>query len=366
MTDIATDSSSGSWPARAVARLAHLAPSWFVVVMGWCGLAQAWLRAEGLLGEWALGAGLVAAAFALVVFGLLGLACIVRLQVHPDAVHADLLHPVRHAFMAALPISMLLLASLGVHLFGGTDATLDMMLIVVWLMGSVLQLWSTWWVLARWLRAKESRGLMWQHFTPVLFIPVVGNVLAPIGGVPLGLGAWATAQFGVGLFLWPVLVALLVVRMVEAGPLPARMAPTLFVSLAPPSLVGLSLLTLHAPNDAVWAVWGMGFVFPGLGIDPNPCDRQPRLCHAALGHELSVRRFHHLDAAFGAKPRRPLAQCARTGAAGFGHAVDPRLEPAHLARLAPRHDLGARAINGGPSAQITSRFVRAELSALHQ
>jgi len=266
MTDISTDSSSDSWSARAVARLAHLAPSWFVVVMGWCGLAQAWLRAEGLLGEWALGAGLVAAAFALLVFGLLGVACIVRLQVHPDAVHADLLHPVRHAFMAALPISMLLLASLGAHLFGGTDAMLDMLWTVLWLMGSVLQLWATWWVLARWLRAKENRGLMWQHFTPVLFIPVVGNVLAPIGGVPLGLGAWATAQFGVGLFLWPVLVALLVVRMVEAGPLPARMAPTLFVSLAPPSLVGLSLLTLHAPIDVVWAVWGMGLFFLGWAL----------------------------------------------------------------------------------------------------
>ena len=269
MTDISA-SSSDSWAQRAVARLAYLAPAWFVVVMGWCGLAQAWLRAEGLLGEWALGAGLVAAGFALLVFALLGVACVVRLQVHPDAVHADLLHPVRHAFMAALPISMLLLASLGASLFGGTDAWLDTMLVVVWLAGSILQLWSTWWVLSRWLRAKENRGLMWQHFTPVLFIPVVGNVLAPVGGVPLGLGAWATAQFGVGLFLWPVLVALLVVRMVEAGPLPARMAPTLFVSLAPPSLVGLSLMTLHAPTEAVWAVWGMGLFFLGWALTQAP------------------------------------------------------------------------------------------------
>ena len=273
MTDIAT-SSSGSWIARAVARLAHLAPSWFVMVMGWCGLAQAWLRAEGLLGEWALGAGLVAAGFALLVFGLLGLACLVRLQVHPDAVHADLLHPVRHAFMAALPISMLLLASLGAGLFGGADATLDSLLVVVWLTGSVLQLWATWWVLARWLRAKENRGLMWQHFTPVLFIPVVGNVLAPVGGVSLGLGAWATAQFGVGLFLWPVLVALLVVRMVEAGPLPARMAPTQFVTLAPPSLVGLSLMALHAPTEAVWAAWGMGLFFLGWALTQAPAISQ--------------------------------------------------------------------------------------------
>lgn len=264
MTDIST--TRETWSSRAVARLAHMAPSWFVVVMGWCGLAQAWLRAQGLLGEWALGIGLVAAGFALLVFVLLGLACIVRLQAHPDAVHADLLHPVRHAFMATLPISMMLLATLGVGLFGGHDRGLDLGLTAIWCAGSVLELWATWWVLARWLRAKEQRGLMWQHFTPVLFIPVVGNVLAPLAGEALGLGPWATAQFGVGLFLWPVLITLLVVRMVEVGPLPARMAPTLFVTLAPPSVVGLSLITLQAPDAVVWAVWGMGLFFLGWAL----------------------------------------------------------------------------------------------------
>jgi tellurite resistance protein len=267
-----TDASlhSDSWWTRATARLAFMAPAWFVVVMGWCGLAQAWLRAEGLLGEWATALGWVAAGVALVVFSLLSLASVVRLQVHPDAVHADLLHPVRHAFMAAFPISVLLLATLGVGLLGGHDPMLDRFLTVVWCAGSVLELLATWWVLSRWLRAKEQRGLMWQHYTPALFIPVVGNVLAPLGGVTLGLGPWATAQLGVGLFLWPVLVTLLIVRMVEVGPLPARMTPTLFVTLAPPAVVGLSLMTLNAPIEAVWAIWGMGLFFLGWALTQAP------------------------------------------------------------------------------------------------
>ncbi len=37
---------------------------------------------------------------------------------HPDDLAADLLHPVRHAFFAAIPISLLLLATLGVAHFG--------------------------------------------------------------------------------------------------------------------------------------------------------------------------------------------------------------------------------------------------------
>ena len=261
-----TTTPSDSWWSRAVARLAHMAPAWFVIVMGWSGLAQAWIRAEGMLGEWALGIGLVAAGFALFAFTVLSLACVVRLHAHPDAVHADLLHPVRHAFMATFPISVMLLATLGVTLFSGYDAMMDRLLTAIWCAGSVLELWTTWWVLSRWLRAKEKRGLMWQHFTPVMFIPVVGNVLAPLGGTPLGLSAWAAAQFGVGLFLWPVLVTLLIVRMVESGPLPPKMAPTLFVTLAPPSVVGLSFLSLHAPHEVVWATWGMGLFFLGWAL----------------------------------------------------------------------------------------------------
>lgn len=263
MTELST---SPSWWSRFEARLAYLLPAWFVVVMGWCGLAQAWLRAEPLLDEWALGIGLVAAGFALLVFVLLGVACVLRLQAHPDAVHADLLHPVRHAFMASLPISMILLASLGVALFGGTDRWLDGVLTVVWMLGSVLELWATWWVLARWLRPKEQGGWLWPHVTPVLFIPVVGNVLAPLAGPQLGLGAWATAQFGIGLFLWPLLLVLFVVRMVEAGPLPPRMTPTVFVALAPPSVVGLSLMVLDAPSGAVWAAWGIALFFFGWAL----------------------------------------------------------------------------------------------------
>ena len=265
MNDVSS-STAPRWAAQAQARLAHMSPAWFVLVMGWCGLSQAWLRSEGLLGEMAAGIGLVAAGFALLAFSLLSLASVVRLHRHPSAVQADLLHPVRHAFMATFPISVILLATLGVGLFGGLSPMFDRLLTVVWVAGSVLELWATLWVLGRWLRPKEQGGLQWPALTPVLFIPVVGNVLAPLAGVPLGLGAWASAQLGVGLFLWPVLLVLLIVRLVQAGPLPQRMTPTLFVTLAPPSVIGLSLMVLDAPTSLVWGVWGVGVFFLGWAL----------------------------------------------------------------------------------------------------
>ncbi|PIT71717.1 C4-dicarboxylate ABC transporter [Limnohabitans sp. B9-3] len=249
------------WTHNTKARLAHMGPAWFVPVMGWCGLAQAWLRATDVLGGTALSLSWVAGAFALLLLSALCLACIVRLKVHAPAVQADLRHPVRHAFMATLPISLLLLSTLGTALFWNTAPWLDHLLRITWLTGSLLELAATVWVLGRWLRPKEEGGLQWTTFTPVLFIPVVGNVLAPLGGVTMGFAPWATAQMGIGLLLWPVLQTLLIVRLVQAGPLPARMSPALFITVVPPSIIGLDMLQLNTPMPVVWALWGVGLFF---------------------------------------------------------------------------------------------------------
>jgi tellurite resistance protein len=246
---------------RAVARLEFMLPVWFAMVMGWSGLAQAWVRSTPLLGDEALGIGLVAAAFALLVFVLLCAASLVRWWAHPLAVMADMRHPVRHAFMAALPISMLLLATLGAGLFWHVNAWLDSLIVITWWVGSVLELAATVWVLSRWLKPKEDGGLQWPAITPVMFIPIVGNVLAPLAGEQVGASAWATAQMAIGLFLWPAVLTLLFVRMAQAGPLPPKLTPTLFVTLAPPSVLGLSFLQLNAPAPLVWGMWGVALFF---------------------------------------------------------------------------------------------------------
>lgn len=264
------------------------------MVMGWCGLSQAWLRATDIFGDTALGLGLVAAIFAQLIFILLCLACIVRLQVHPNAVAADMRHPVRHAFMATLPVSILLLASLGINLFWGTDRTLDTALTFLWCVGSLLEVAATAWVISRWLKASENGGIQWATFTPVFFIPVVGNVLAPLGGVSIGLEAWATAQFGVGLFLWVVLQTLFFVRLAQAGPLPARLAPSLFITIVPPSISGLSLLQLDAPLSAAWMMWGVGAFFLLLALTQIAAIREQPFSMAHWGMSFPLAAFTSL------------------------------------------------------------------------
>jgi len=242
-------------------KLKFLMPGWYAVVMGLAGLSLAWHRAQPLLGNGAAAAALAIGVLAAAVFAVLAVATVLRGWRHPQAWAEDRKHPVRHTFIAALPIAVLLLATVGVALFGPhplADA--------LWWVGSLAQWFVTAWVLARWWRGAPAGGLQWAGVTPALFIPIVGNVLVPLAGVPLGHAEWSAAQFGVGLLFWPVVLTLIVARIVVQGLWPERLLPTAFIFIAPPAVVGLSLLQFGAPSLWGWGCWGMGvfsFVWAG-------------------------------------------------------------------------------------------------------
>lgn len=220
--------------------------------MGLCGLSLAWHRAEGPL---AATLSLVIGAAASLAFVLVLLFSLVRAARHPQAVREDWQHPVRHAFFAAAPISLILLATVAVA--HGVPMGVAHAL---WVAGALLQLVVTVAVLSRWLRGADGK-LAWPSFTPVLFIPVVGNVLTPLAGGAVGHADWAAAQFGIGLFLWPVVLTLLAVRIGVVGLWPARLLPTTFITVAPPSVVGLAALQMQAPAALAWMAWGVALFF---------------------------------------------------------------------------------------------------------
>ena len=178
--------------------------------MGWCGLAQAWLRASDSGAGLATLLATLAGTAALAIFLVVSVLSLVRWSKYPSAVAMDMQHPVRHPFLATIPISIMLLASLGVAIFWNASESLNTSIRWVWAVGSLLEILATLWVTARWFQAKEVGGPGWNAITPILFIPVVGNALAPLAGLTIGLEPWAMAQFGLGLFLWPVMQTLLV------------------------------------------------------------------------------------------------------------------------------------------------------------
>jgi tellurite resistance protein len=260
---VSASTSPGAGPAAAASTLPalrYLFPGWYAIVMGLTGLALAWHRAEPLMGPMATGVALAAGALAAAVFAVLAVATVLRGLYHADAWREDRLHPVRHTFVATLPIAILLLATVAVALLGPTwwaDA--------LWWTGSLSQLAVTVWVLGRWWRGNQSAnlkqglppGLAWAGVTPALFIPVVGNVLPPLAGVPLGHVDWAAAQFGVGLLFWPVVLTMVLVRIAIQGMFPERLLPTVFILIAPPAVSALALLQLGAPLVVAWVLWGM-------------------------------------------------------------------------------------------------------------
>jgi tellurite resistance protein len=254
-------------------RLRYLFPGWYAIVMGMCGLALAWHRADALLGEGADAAALVLGLLAAGVFAVLAVATVLRGRRHPEAWAEDRRHPVRHTFVAALPIALLLLGTVGVALLGpppsgappSLGAVAAWMAATAWALGALAQAGVTLWVLSRWWHPASAGGLAWPGVTPALLIPIVGNVLVPLAGVPLGQTAWSLAQFGVGLMFWPVVLGLIAARLAVAGPWPDRLRPTAFILVAPPAVVALSLLQLGAPVAVAWALWGMA-LFTALWV----------------------------------------------------------------------------------------------------
>jgi tellurite resistance protein len=261
--------------AHTAPPLKFVSPGWFSVVMGLVGLALAWKAASPMLGELATGVALVIGGLALGVFVLLATASLMRLQRHPEALQEDLRHPVRHAFVAAVPVSLLLLATLAQAL--GLEGRAVQAL---WWVGSLAQLWATVWVLGRWLAPQTGPaaqpGGLWPSITPLLFIPVVGNAVAPLAGVGLGFAGWSAAQLGIGIAFWPVLLVLTQVRRLVHGPLPERLLPISFISVAPPSVIGLSLLAFGAAWPVIVGFWGVAlFTLLWVGSQTTRTIQQP-------------------------------------------------------------------------------------------
>lgn len=264
--------------------LKFLMPGWFSVVMGLAGLALAWRSAEAPLGESAVGVSLVLGVLALVACLVLLVLSGMRASRYNAALAEDLRHPVRHGFVAALPVALLLLAAVAVSLGQTGGLTL-----AVWWLGALLQLAATVWVMKRWLlptpvaaapvvpaglqglidgaqvtpsapKAAASAAF-WPVVTPVLLIPVVGNVVVPLAGLTLGQGVWSMAQFGIGLVLWPVVLTLLLVRRAAQGALPDRLLPTWFITIAPPSVIGLVWAQSQVGVSWVAGAWGVALFF---------------------------------------------------------------------------------------------------------
>jgi tellurite resistance protein len=214
------------------ARLQHLPLPLFAAPMGIGGLGMAWREgARGLGAPAFIGEALLLLA-TLLWLALVGLH-LARARRHPAALAGDLRHPVRAAFLGTVSIGVMIIA-------GGLTPYAPGLAADVWLVGVAAHFGIGTWTVRGLLRSPKEAAVL----TPPLLIPLVGNILAPVFGAPLGFPALNWMLFGLGALLWAMLQPLLLYRLILGPPLPAALRPALVIFLAPPAVGALSLAGL--------------------------------------------------------------------------------------------------------------------------
>lgn len=224
--------------SNVASRLQFLPVTFFTVVMGLTGLAIAWRQAEAVFD---LSVPVSDAPLLLAVLIFLALLVLYGLKLlrFRAAVQAELGHPVQLNFFPAVSISLILL---GIALL----PSLPGMASVLWVLGSSLHLLLTLYVMGVWIHHQRFEI---HHINPAWFLPVVGNCLVPIAGVPLGFSELSWFFFSVGMVFWLLLFAIILYRVLFHHPLPERLMPTFFILIAPPAVGFLAYLQLAGGLD---------------------------------------------------------------------------------------------------------------------
>ena len=215
-------------------RLQHLPVSMFSIVMGLAGSTIALEKAEHLWG-WSSMASSALLLFTALVYALISLAYLGKFLLHRKQVVDEFNHPVRLSFFPTMSIGMLLLSIACMSHFTALS-------LVLWAVGSVVQLVFTLIILSNWMHHEKFQV---QHSNPAWFIPIVGNILVPIAGVPLGFVEISWFYYSLGLMMWLPMLAVLLNRFFFHPMMPAKLLPTLFILIAPPAVGFISWVKLH-------------------------------------------------------------------------------------------------------------------------
>jgi tellurite resistance protein len=219
-------------------RLEHFPVAFFSTVMGMAGLAIAWEKGHEVLSL----PETVGLALAAIVAGQLALVLglfLAKLALHRAAVLDELRHPVKLSFFPTISISFLLLAIAALPAVPEVARAL-------WYLGVSLHLLFTLYVINAWMHHPQFEV---HHMNPAWYIPAVGNVLVPVGGVALGHTEISWFFFSIGMVFWLVLLTIIFYRMLFHQPLPERLMPTLFILIAPPAVGFIAYYKLTGSID---------------------------------------------------------------------------------------------------------------------
>jgi tellurite resistance protein len=235
--------------AAPAAGLPRIPASFFGMVLGLAGLANAWRSSAP---AWGLPAGVapVLALMATLVWAiLLALFVLKWLLARRDALE-EAAHPVQCCFIGLAGVSTMLIA-------GGALPYARDLALVLFALGAAFTLGFAAW----------RTGRLWQggrdpsSSTPVLYLPsVAGGFVTGTVAAALGYPEAGQLAFGAGLFAWLAIESVLLHRYYTGVPMPAPLRPTLGIQLAPPCVGAVSYLAVNGgqPDLLAHALVGYG------------------------------------------------------------------------------------------------------------
>ena len=209
----------------------------FAIVMGLSGLSLVLLKAHAVLKFSAI-LGNVVSFLAVIVFVVILGTYALKIIKYTQMVKDELSHPVRINFFAAISISFILISMIVKNIN-------DNVAFVLFIIGALLHLFFTFYTLRFWI----TQNVEILHSNPAWFIPIVGNLIVPIGGVGFVDNAILLFYFSVGIFFWIIMLSIILNRIIFHHQFAQKFMPTLFILIAPPSIGLLSYFKLTGSLD---------------------------------------------------------------------------------------------------------------------
>jgi tellurite resistance protein len=209
----------------------------FAIVMGLSGLSLVLIKAHEVLALssfWGNSLSFITLAIFVFIFGTY----LIKIAKYPHMVKEELAHPVRINFFAAISISFILISII-------IKSMNENIAFVLFLIGAGLHLFFTFYTLRFWI----TKNVEILHSNPAWFIPIVGNLIVPIGGVGFVDNALLLFYFSIGIFFWIIMLAIILNRIIFHHQFAQKFMPTLFILIAPPSIGLLSYFKLTQSLD---------------------------------------------------------------------------------------------------------------------
>jgi tellurite resistance protein len=181
------------------------------------------------------------------VMAVLLLALLFRMFSDFKAIREELNDPARLGFCATLPIGLTLVA-------GGLQPYAIELARLVWWCGALLLFALQVWALARWLHEDFELA----HVNGGWMIVMIGGIVMPTAGVPLGEEAMARVMFGVSAAATPIVMGMVFWRSVVGPRIADALRPAWFIFLVPSSLIYLNGAAL-VPGEPGLALEAMFF-----------------------------------------------------------------------------------------------------------